>query len=42
MEAIDAVFSKTPPATALGKAAKRIDTEIKDNDGDPPFDHGKR
>lgn len=42
MEAIDAVFNKTSPAAALGKAAKRIDTEIKDNDGYPPFDQVKR
>jgi multiple sugar transport system substrate-binding protein len=37
-QAMDKIFNKTPANKALTEAAKRIDDDIKDNSGYPPFD----
>jgi len=36
-EAMDKVFNKVPAKKALADAAKKIDADIEDNDGYPPF-----
>lgn len=36
-EAMDKVFNKVPAKKALAEAAKKIDADIDDNDGYPPF-----
>lgn len=36
-EAMDKIFNKVPAKTALTEAAKKIDADIEDNDGYPPF-----
>ena len=37
MGAMDAIFNGADPQEKLSKAAEEIDTDIEDNDGDPPF-----
>ena len=41
MQAVDEAFNGGDPKEALTSAAKKIDEDIEDNDGYPPFGDGQ-